>query len=271
MILGVCIFYDDGPALLERALTSLRKVTDKILAVDGAYEEFPHEDFKSGPQTLAIAKALADKVIIPAKPWKNEVEKRNSYLTLKSEKDYYIMLDADEEILGDKPKNLTQPTYRIKLETKDGDIWLPCFYNRLFRHHKGMAYRDHHNNLVTTEGLSLTKSIEVIPVYSGLSIKHYPGERPQARQERDGAFERNRLENKTPPPPNIKTPASDFKATPIQLKYISDRPYSGYDGVSQRETRSIVARQGDLIYVSKEKAAQLMKDFPKDWVKIKEL
>lgn len=269
MILGVCIFYDDGPALLERALSSLKKVTDKILTIDGAYEEFPHEDFRSKEETLKVALAFSDESIRATRPWKNEVEKRNAYLKLKSNKDYYIMLDADEEILGDKPKNLKQPTYRIKLETKDGNIWTPCFYNRLFRHHKGMAYKDHHNNLVTTEGLSLTKSIEVIPVYEGLTIRHYPGERPIERQQRDGTFERARVENKTPPPANIKTPASDFKATPIQLKYLSSRPYDGYDGGKQ--PRRVVARQGDLIFVSREKASQLQKDFPRDWAFIKEV
>ena len=271
IVVGVCIFFDDGPALLERALSSLKKVTDRVLAVDGAYEEFPHTDFKSQAETMKVAMALADKVVCATRPWKNEVEKRNSYLTLRLTKDYYFMLDADEEAVGVKPKNLTQPTYRIKLETKDGNIWAPGYYNRLFRHHKGMSYKDHHNNLVTADGLSLTKPSEAIQIYEGLMIRHYPGERPEARRQMDGKFEQVRAENKTPPPPNIKTPLSNLKETPIQLRYLSCRSYDGYDGKEQRSMRKIVARKGDLVFVSKEKASQLQKDFPHDWAFIKEL
>src|SRR5574343_171527 len=105
MILGVMIFYEDGPELLEKSLLSLKKVTDKVLVIDGAYKEFPHKDFLSSKECLKVVNSLADKVIIPESAWVDEIAKRNAYLTLKSQKDYYIMLDADEEIIGDKPKN----------------------------------------------------------------------------------------------------------------------------------------------------------------------
>src|SRR5512133_818427 len=172
MILGVTIFYDETPEMLSRALRSLKNVSDKVLAIDGAYKEFPHEDFRSKKETIDAAKSIADEVIEVTEPWADEPAKRNAYLKLKSEKDYYIMLDADEVIEGEKPKGLVHPTYRISLSTLRDGIWYPCFYNRLFRHHRGMHYYLKHNNLITKTGVSLSIPADNIPVWEGFKILH---------------------------------------------------------------------------------------------------
>lgn len=268
MILGCCIFYNDGPELLENCLKSLKTVTDRVLAIDGAYEEFPHTDFRSNAETLKVAQAYADNVIYANRPWKDEVEKRNAYLVLKSQKDYYFMLDADEVVEGEKPANLTHATYRISLSTFKDGIWLPCYYNRLFRHHKGMRYHLKHNNLITKTGLSLSLPEDNIPIYRGLTIRHFPDSRPRARQEQDGIFETTKAEGKIELPPNQKTPVSDMAETPIRLRYNGEGIYRGFDGST---ANAILCNPGDLVYVSKRKAAQLQTDFPNDWIFIKDL
>jgi len=265
MILGVTIFYNDGAELLGNCLRSLKKVTDRVLAIDGAYKEFPHKDFKSNPETLAVAEQLADEVI-PAQEWVDETAKRNAYLTLKSPKDYYLMLDGDETIEGEKPSKLKHPVYRISLSTQKDGIWMPAYYNRLFRHHKGMAYIKAHNNLLLKDGTSLSLPEPHIPIYEGLKILHTPEKRPKERQEDDGIFENTKEERNFQIPVNQKTPLSDFKETPICLRYNGERIYHGFDGHAE-----VQASPRSLVYVSRKKAEQLQKDFPKDWVLVKDL
>ena len=263
MIQGVYIFYNDGPELLEACLSSLKHVTDKVLAIDGPYKEFPHTSIPSDKATLDVAYRLADEVI-EAREWDDEVAKRNAYLIQKS--GYYFMLDADEVVEGDKPKKLTKPNYRILLQTEKDGIWLPSYYNRLFRHHPGMKYHLKHNNLITKDGLSLSLPNDEVPIYPGLTIKHYPEKRPRVRQQDDGIFENRKVEKKIELPPNQKTPSSDLAETPVRLRYSGERVYHGYDGQVE-----ILCNPGDLVYVSKRKSVQLLSDFPKDWVFIKEL
>jgi hypothetical protein len=266
MILGCVIFYDDGPDLLKRALWSLKLVTDRVIAIDGAYAEFLHDNFLSKPDTLSVAKELADEVIVPERPWKDEVEKRNAYLVLKNPKDYYLMLDADEEIEGVKPIALKFPTYRVELRTQKDGQWLPGYYNRLFRHHKGMRYELTHNNLVTKEGISLTIPDTNIPICNVIKILHYPEQRPKSRQIQDGTFENTKAERQIILPANQKTPASEFTRTPVQMRFIGERIYRGFDGYDQLE-----CRQNDIVYVSRQKREQLEQDFPTEWAFIKEL
>lgn len=265
MILGVTIFYDDGPELLETCLKSLKKVTDKILAIDGAYREFPHKDFLSQKETLKVAQAYADKVIVPEKEWYDEPAKRNAYLTLKNPKDYYLMLDADEEIFGEKPKALKEAVYRIKLETLRAGVMLPSLYNRLFKHHPGMAYKLTHNNLVLKDGTSLSIPDDHIPLCESLNIIHRPEKRPQVRQEQDGVFEATKEERKIILPTIQKTPFTGDNA--IKLKYIGTERYSGFD----TNNSQVICNQNDFIFVSKTKADQLQNDFPGNWILIKDL
>jgi hypothetical protein len=267
MILGVTIFYDDGPELLETCLKSLKKVTDRVLAIDGAYKEFPHKDFKSSQETLRIAKAYADEVIEVKEAWKDEPAKRNAYLTLKDTKDYYLMLDADEEIFGEKPKYLTRPTYRVKLETLRAGVMLPSYYNRLFRHHPGMKYQLTHNNLVIPDGTSLTIPEDTIPVCKSINIIHRPEKRPKARQVQDGIFESVKEERKVVLPVDQKTPFTENISTPIKLKYLGMTRYHGFDF----DNSPIDCGQHDMVFVSNEKADQLNKDFPGNWLLIKDL
>lgn len=273
MILGCLIFYDDGAEMVSACLQSLKRVTDRVIAIDGAYREYPHKDFRSQADTMDVVKTLADEVIEAKEAWKDEATKRNVYLRLKSEKDFYFFLDADEVVEGKKPiqETLKFPIYRIKLNTLQGEIWLPGYYNRLFRHHNGMKYHLKHNNLVTPDGLCLSEPENNIPIYEGLTIKHYPGRRTQERNERDGEFERNRTENGVDMPVIRRTPADALGIYTVRIKYLGVHPYRGYDrGINSESVRPMIMRQSDITYVTPEKAEQLLNDFPKDWIKIKE-
>jgi hypothetical protein len=268
-ILGVIIFYDDGPELLERSLKSLKKVTDKVLAIDGAYREFPHKDFLSQKASLDVVKSLADQVIIPEKEWHDEPAKRNAYLKLKSTKDYYLMLDADEEVTGTRPANLTHPVYRISLSTKRAGVDLAGYYNRLFRHHVGMRYHLTHNNLILKDGTSLSIPDDHIPICQDIKIFHYPEQRPQGRQEQDGHFEKVKEEGKIVLPTQT-TPAANVDATPIKVKYLGQTIYRGFDIVNN-QTVPVMCNQNDIVLLSRNKFYQLNKDFPGSWLLIKDL
>lgn len=268
-ILGVMIFYDDGPELLERSLKSLKKVTDKILAVDGVYREFPHKDFLSQKASREVVDKLADQVITPSKEWYDEPTKRNAYLTLKSTKDYYLMLDADEEVLGDKPTGLIHPVYRVSLTTNRAGVNLPGYYNRLFRHHAGMRYHLTHNNLILKDGTSLSIPDDHIPVCESIKIIHRPELRPQVRQEQDGHFEKTK-EEKNIVLPSQNTPATNVNATPIKVKYLGNDTYRGFDIVNTL-TVPVLCNQNDIILLSRNKFCQLNKDFPGTFLLIKDL
>lgn len=150
MIIGVMSTYNDNQ-FIERALSSLSKVTDKIVVVDGRYSEFPCEGDISTDGTLELARKYAEVII--SEPC-SEPEKRSKYFIGK-EGDIYFQLDADEEIeLGTKST--------IFKKMKNCDIGIVKIYSgktgvsfrraRLFKHINGMRYAGLHYRLVDGEG-----------------------------------------------------------------------------------------------------------------------
>ena len=182
MLIGCVNAFNEG-ASLRRCLFSLRKVVDYIVLVDGAYDLFPSDVPYSTDGTLAIAAEFADEVIETTAPWQSEIVKRNEYLVGKPG-DYYLVVDADEEVIGSMP-TLENEDYQVMLKRTDP---VPAYVvYRLFAHRPSIRYHGtHHALFVGNELLNKRK----IPVVNGLSLIHHM-DRPQERVEAKGEYYRH--------------------------------------------------------------------------------
>ena len=185
-LIGVVSCYNEEISL-RRCLLSLRGHVDTLVVVDGAYCAFPHERPYSADQTLAIAAEFADEVIGAHGPWPDEIAKRNQYLIGKPG-DYYLMLDADEEFIGELPE-LVDDDYEIELRRTDHVSPYPVY--RLFKHREGIKYEGTHHALWVDGELINKRPLKTL---EGCYIKHYIGERDEQRKRDKGIYyERLRL------------------------------------------------------------------------------
>lgn len=215
MKLCACVcFYRDGVKMLERCLKSLKKNgVDITIAVDGAYKEFPvnnikergHKRHGSTPEEL---KFLNDNLheyidmIYSALPggWTSQMEKRNKSIELVHSGSYFLVIDADEELItGIDKSKLTLDAYSVQMyEPLTGKSY-PS--NRIFKKYRDLEYRNRHCALYRTSKIKDPKD-----VYSGLvsrdlsipfttplvSIFHYPSERSNERQLAGAIYKENR-------------------------------------------------------------------------------
>lgn len=148
MKIVACVNVYNEELFLPLCLSSLRKKVDEIVLVDGAYQDFPSEYCFSTDDTLKIAQRFRCKIITNTKFWEDEIEKRNTYLdyvfTNFNDHDYILVVDADEVITGDFPRELNKEAYYIKQVR----FQLPPSQEiRLFRNQKGLHYQGCHNAL----------------------------------------------------------------------------------------------------------------------------
>lgn len=118
-LLALLSWYDEHPAWLERAIVALNLAgVDHVVAVDGAYAEYPRAKGRSGiAQHEAITRAsyrigAGVTIHVPGTPWPGgEVEKRSFMFaladTLSSPIDWHLIVDADE-VLTAAPADLKQ-------------------------------------------------------------------------------------------------------------------------------------------------------------------
>jgi glycosyltransferase involved in cell wall biosynthesis len=201
MIYGVTIFWQEPPAMLQRALQSLRTVgCEKIIAVDGRIKGYSGDDC-SEDETVCIAKSNSD-IYVPGVLYDRQEDKRNVYLDLVPDGEWFFILDADEEALGkihEKEIERNQAWNVLLRDTKTG----ACNkYNRLFKKRAGMTYAHHHTGIYIKDqmndsdlksGLVSRKDYELYP---HCHILHYRLERDQARRENRAAYanEKNKYE-----------------------------------------------------------------------------
>lgn len=141
MITACVIFYNDQP-LLEECLKSLKNVN--IVAIDGAFTDFPHDKPYSTDGSLEVAKKYADVVVETDIPWATQVDKRNEYLKYVPDGDTVIVIDADEELWGNIPHGGNHKVY-IQPESNPTGYWWARMFTKTpgFRHYKThMTYAD---------------------------------------------------------------------------------------------------------------------------------
>ena len=120
------------------SLNSIVPFIDKVIIVDGAFKDFPHENPQSTDGTKEVAEKVCGNKLIwvdcPNKdnkyiPWISEGAKRNEYLKYIPEGVWFYILDADTIWFGDI-KSLSE---KLKTnDTIDGNMigWVKaiCFY-----------------------------------------------------------------------------------------------------------------------------------------------
>ncbi len=203
MITGAIICFNEA-RFIRGAIFSLQKYVDRILVVDGAYENFPHRDPRSTDGTIEIAEKAGAEVIRNHTAWKSQIDKRNKYLELCGPGDQILHLDCDERLVCDKKIGLRflkgHIAYRINVSDppyKD-NAWI-----RFFDWSENLRYKGAHNLLF--RGDNLIKP-EYCPILHGISVDHIKHMRSTVRKrdcatyykiqyEQERAF---RLEHGTP-------------------------------------------------------------------------
>jgi len=175
------VTYNDWP-LVKRAVESLIDKVDAIIAVDGRYSAFPGDTQYSTDGTLEYLGSL-NKVSLVLSPPLTEVEKRNLYL-VGSGGDWYLHLDADEELVG----SFTLPDTDIGIMELHRSYPIRIIQRaRLFRHVPGIHYEGKHYWLKDKNGNTYCLLDKAGSKYSaspieGCKIVHYDEERPPERQ-----------------------------------------------------------------------------------------
>lgn len=116
-VIGLLSWYDENPAWLAECVASASRLCDHLVAVDGAYAQFPGsltQPYSGAEQAEVIALTAAGcgmgvTVHVPREVWwGGEVAKRNFMFklgsTLTTEADWFFRIDADE-VLDRVPAN----------------------------------------------------------------------------------------------------------------------------------------------------------------------
>lgn len=221
IIAGVIVYNEER--MLPGCLASVEDQVDRMIVVDGAYARFPHPEGhpESTDRTRAIAVAFgAEWVPCPSTRsgcttdgWATQMEKRTAYL-IGEEGDWYLLIDADERLVGRLPDpSICQRVdprlrgddvregmwgYAFEIVTRDlRQTWTPRFLP-----HRGlqgaMRYEGAHNALWSGDHLiRLEDTVRVDPDACRLEhLSHLRGyERQRAkrawlpeRRERERAY-----------------------------------------------------------------------------------
>jgi len=95
--------YNNEPTL-RRSLESILPYVEKVIAVDGAYSNFPHENPQSTDATKeTFHEFCGDKLIwvdCEGKPWPTQIGKRNEYVKRVPDGEWFLVMDGDKIIKG---------------------------------------------------------------------------------------------------------------------------------------------------------------------------
>lgn len=201
-LIGCVNTYNDSK-LLERSLPALRRVVDVLIVADGAYEGFPRNDIdaRSWDDTYSLAQQYADILLIPPRrpdpdtdlrdPWPSEVAKRCAYLIGRRD-DYYLVVDADEVVEGDVPREtLAERDDWLVMLKRVGESMVEYPIHRLFRHRDGIRYHGTHHavhvgdRLIHPDGLQAEAPDSVFP---RLRLAHLWNQRDADRAERKARY-----------------------------------------------------------------------------------
>jgi len=114
-IVGLLSWFDESPARLAACVTSMARVCDHIVAVDGRYEQYPDDRVRSGTAEYhaivdaANAAGVGVTVESAQRPWRDEMEKRTHLFRVglvhaTPMQDWFFVLDADEVVAESAPR-----------------------------------------------------------------------------------------------------------------------------------------------------------------------
>lgn len=182
--------------LLPGCIASVQ-AADRIVVVDGAFADYPHEEASSTDGTLEWLREVARgdpriEVITREGPWESEMAKRSAYLVGRPG-DFYVVVDADERLFcGDELKGLLAgaqaDSYVIPLFDRPSDP-APIPAGRVFRHLDGIRYETGDGRVVARDRVLVDsdRAEAVIPWREGVPgprIVHLQHKRSPERQRR---------------------------------------------------------------------------------------
>lgn len=114
-IIGILSWFDESPTWLAATISSMAKICDHVVAIDGRYKLFDDPRIVSSmAEHDAVWNAARGSQVgltlhIPTRPWNNEMEKRThafklAELVATPYEDWVFVLDADEVLTESLPK-----------------------------------------------------------------------------------------------------------------------------------------------------------------------
>lgn len=97
------IVYNNAPTI-RRSLESILPYVEKVISVDGAYSNFPHENPQSTDGTKEIFHELCGNKLIwvdcEGEPWPSQIGKRSEYVKRVPNGKWFLVMDGDMIIKG---------------------------------------------------------------------------------------------------------------------------------------------------------------------------
>lgn len=181
VIAVICAYQEQS--LLPGCLASLEGKVDRIVLVDGRYENFPGKGATSTDKTVEIARAFGAEIILPPNNqlWPDQPTKRSAYLVGK-EGDWYLRIDADERLIGELPDVSTlDPTkgYSIYMKWPKGCMHttVPCLFC-----HRGVMHYDRVHCALWSDDRLISRRRDC-PMLDGVWFQHLKEYRLPERKE----------------------------------------------------------------------------------------
>lgn len=211
-LIALLAWYDEPAAWLRDGVDGLAEAgVDHLVAVDGAYQAFPHRQHLSPTQQVQALTSrcrlanVALTVHRPDRAWRDEMEKRTFMFRLadtfaRPDVDWLWVNDADHipvatEGLKDRLSTTVEDAASIRLESE----WFRCLY----RHQPGISVTHNHYTYELADGTRLwtgPHNVHAVPCafLEGVRVKHRTTERSKPAQEAKAVYWKARREQPAP-------------------------------------------------------------------------
>lgn len=161
-VIGLLSWYEEPVSWLAETVASAARLCDHLIAVDGAYAEFPFAHTKPASGTeqaemilhAAAGAGMGCTIHASRQPWwGNEVEKRSFMFelaqTITTPDDWLLVIDADE-VLSQVPGDTREVLDKTEADVGEVQIWqrgdqdTANLARRFFRALRGIRYQDCH-------------------------------------------------------------------------------------------------------------------------------
>jgi hypothetical protein len=167
-IVACLAWYDEPITFLDRCIRSLAGIADRIVAYDGAWQMFPHEDHLSPiEQTLRIywtanQVGISPNVFRPHVEWGSQVAKRDALMREACDYgDWLFVIDGDEYVAEADPDKLRATLAETELDVASvtakrtngfAGVNVPQPIRRIYRASTGVSVEIAHNGYRTADG-----------------------------------------------------------------------------------------------------------------------
>lgn len=223
-LIGLLSWFDEEPAVLNQCLLGMRLAgVEHVVAVDGRYELYEHEDHAStltqqgALAAIARSLGLGITLYVPGGPWRGEIEKRTHMFDLALAEsmpgDWYLVVDADV-VVTKVPENLHELLSKTEADVAAVTVhdmnaaaaqradWPEYFDIRCLFRAQPLRVEVNHHTYVTLDGRKLWTAAgegrgepePALDLRGPMIIQHRQGSRPAERQFASQAYYERREE-----------------------------------------------------------------------------